>query len=310
MMTARVSQCFLRTMCSQREEPGREMSSEQEADLRAFYDGLMRQLQAEGWDRGWAAVKAQILDVVTEVNRHVTGFPAGGAGGPSDRGPAEPTSRVGGGASAAAVSSDTSASSMRASAASGISVHAEPVGRARRSRTAAQPPATHLAGASSQACRGASASAIGAACGAAGCSNVSTKFEFVVSGTGPRAHVLQAVVGQSLLCGRFGLCDCLMGHEERRGVVGENLHIGRVQARRFCSPPTARSAFMRSPAHFHAPLPAVFGGRKQWGVPGGSGGWRLCVAIRPSHGNCHAPPGHLATAIPFQITSPLPQSAN
>jgi len=211
-------------MCSQREEPEREMSSEQEADLRAFYDALMRQLQAEGWERGWAAVKAQILDVVTEVNRHVSGLPAGVSCGASGAG--------------AAVSSDTSASSMRASAASVSSVQDPPVGRARRSsRTGtAQPATTQQASvgdrpgselgmscaAAGYAGGGAASSILGSAAGAAG-------FEFVVSGTGPRAHVLQTVAGQSLLCGRFGQCDCVMGHEERDGVLGENLHIGRVQ---------------------------------------------------------------------------------
>jgi len=54
-------------------------------------------------------------------------------------------------------------------------------------------------------------------------------FEFVVSGTGPRAYLRQEARGRSLLCGRFGYCDCVMGHEEREGIIGENLLIGRVQ---------------------------------------------------------------------------------
>ncbi|EOD40764.1 hypothetical protein EMIHUDRAFT_222548 [Emiliania huxleyi CCMP1516] len=60
--TQRVSQCLLSTMCSQREEPARQMSQAQEDDLRGFYDQLMRRLQADGWAEGWSAVKSQILE--------------------------------------------------------------------------------------------------------------------------------------------------------------------------------------------------------------------------------------------------------
>jgi len=68
-LTERVSHCFLRTMASQREEPQREMTAEQEADLRAFYDSLMRRLQADGLEQGWVGVKDQILEVRSHCTR-------------------------------------------------------------------------------------------------------------------------------------------------------------------------------------------------------------------------------------------------
>ncbi len=55
-------------------------------------------------------------------------------------------------------------------------------------------------------------------------------FRFVSRNTGPSEGQWQHVEAPAILCGRFGLCDCVVGHEiGSDGAASENLKVGRVQ---------------------------------------------------------------------------------
>lgn len=55
-------------------------------------------------------------------------------------------------------------------------------------------------------------------------------FRFVTRNTGPSEGQPQRVEAPAILCGRFGLCDCVVGHEiGSNGAASENLKVGRVQ---------------------------------------------------------------------------------
>lgn len=229
--TQRVSQCLLSTMCSQREEPTRQMSQAQEDDLRGFYDQLMRRLQADGWAEGWSAVKSQILEVVVELNRLIDrASPRGGAGSGAAGGGAAGSGAAGRAAGGAGSTRPVPVLGAEPTASmeslSGEAAGCRPRGRSGAAAAAADSPRRTRERRGAAACAAPGPSSGG---GGGGGDGSGAGFEFLVSGTGPRTSELQAAGSGSVLCGRFGLCDIVVGHEKRGGVEGENLLIGRVQ---------------------------------------------------------------------------------
>ena len=57
----------------------------------------------------------------------------------------------------------------------------------------------------------------------------SSPITFTLRNSGPKEGQEQTVHSSALMCGRFSLCDCVIGHDVRNGAACENLLVGRIQ---------------------------------------------------------------------------------